>query len=110
MNEATKELIDEGRNLLKSEITSLLTSMQESHEQTVTRILNVVEGQRSELDKLHAAFNALRDKAQALAIIVGDLQDEPVGSLRQRVSSLEDRIGRWAVARDEIKKHFPEGK
>jgi len=66
-----------------------------------------VEEQRKAIAPLDSCFVVLRDKTQALAIMVGDLQDRPGGSLRERVSTIEDHLMHmnW---KDEILQSLPQ--
>jgi len=106
----------------------MFLKMQETHESAVSQILNYLETQNSkndflegvatralelmnglkqEFDYLRSCFEVLRDKTQALAIMVGDIQDRPSGSLRERISALEDHAVNHTW-KDEILDKLPE--
>lgn len=62
------------------------------HDKKLRMMEERIAEQQEEINYLRMCFDVLRDKAHALAVMVGDLQDRPAGSLRDRMSRVEEHI------------------
>lgn len=62
------------------------------HDKRFRQMEEALEKLQEENNYLRMCFDVLRDKAQALAIMVGDFRDRPAGSLRDRMSGMEEHI------------------
>lgn len=63
--------------------------MEPTAEEAILRILELLESLQGQINTIDQHYTVLRDKLQAVCLVVGALDNLPDGSLRDRIHSLE---------------------